>query len=101
MTELPELLNARIQEVSRAGKLRRLYGRRGLDLTSNDYLGFASDPVLKERLRATIKNQDIPLGASGSRLLRGQIEVFEKLEEKLALFSGKESSLFFLFRLPS
>lgn len=95
MTELPSILNSRLEEFSQRGKLRRLQNRHGLDLTSNDYLGFTSDPVLRERFNKAVQDSSVPLGASGSRLLRGQIEVFEKIEERLAKFSGKESALLF------
>lgn len=95
MMEFPSILNSRLEEFSQRGKLRRLQNRHGIDLTSNDYLGFTSDPVLRERFSKAVQNSIIPLGASGSRLLRGQIEVFEKIEERLAKFSGKEASLLF------
>src|SRR5580692_1805931 len=95
MTELPSILNSRLEEFSQRGKLRRLQNRHGLDLTSNDYLGFTSDPVLRERFNKAVQDSSVPLGATGSRLLRGQIEIFEKIEERLAKFSGKEASLLF------
>ena len=39
--------------------------------------------------------KDVPLGASGSRLLRGDLDLFEVIEQRLANFCGNESALLF------
>jgi len=42
----------------------------GVDLSSNDYLGLASHPHLKEQMMAAIARDGV--GSTGSRLLRGE-----------------------------
>ena len=66
---------------------------QGIDLVSNDYLGLAEHPYIKERMRAALA--ELPAGSGGSRLLRGHHEVFERLEARLAAFSGSEAALLF------
>ncbi len=38
---------------------------------------------------------ELPAGSAGSRLLRGHHEIFERIEARLAAFSGTESALLF------
>jgi 8-amino-7-oxononanoate synthase len=89
----PEVLNERMAQAESAGSLRELKSRRGLDFSSNDYLGFSSDPELKRRVIERLARA--PLGATGSRLLRGQIDLFEETESELAQFCGREASLLY------
>ncbi|MDP2357044.1 MAG: aminotransferase class I/II-fold pyridoxal phosphate-dependent enzyme, partial [Beijerinckiaceae bacterium] len=83
-----------LEALSRRGRLRALEGRSGLDFTSNDYLGFAESPELKEAVADALA-RDVPVGAGGSRLLRGNHAEHEMLEEEAARFFGGESALFF------
>jgi 8-amino-7-oxononanoate synthase len=73
---------------------RELRPRRGLDFCSNDYLGFTDNPNLRERVVKKMTDLSA-LGSSGSRLLRGQCESVEHLEERLAQMSGGAASLYF------
>jgi 8-amino-7-oxononanoate synthase len=75
------------------GLLRRLRLPAGIDLASNDYLGLAGDPRLASRVREALGDE--PTGAGGSRLLGGHREIFERLEQRLASFSGSPSALLF------
>lgn len=72
---------------------RRLIESEGVDLCSNDYLGFATDPALKKNIITAI--EDVNAGSTGSRLLRGNSSWICKLEEELAVWSGTEEALFF------
>lgn len=72
---------------------RRLQVSQGQDFCSNDYLGFAKDPILKKQILSAIENVDT--GSTGSRLLRGNSSWICQLEEELASFSGSEETLFF------
>jgi 8-amino-7-oxononanoate synthase len=83
----------RLAALDHAGLLRRLRSPAGIDLVSNDYLGLASHPYLVDRMREALT--DVGAGAGASRLLRGEREVFGRLEERLAEFSGAESALLF------
>ncbi|MGY8678580.1 8-amino-7-oxononanoate synthase [Bradyrhizobium sp. UFLA05-153] len=75
-------------------RLRRLNPREGIDFTSNDYLALASAPRMKAAVLAAIE-AGTPIGAGGSRLLRGNCEEHESLEAEAARFFGAETALFF------
>ncbi|MFH0948764.1 MAG: 8-amino-7-oxononanoate synthase [Elusimicrobiota bacterium] len=63
------------------------------DFSSNDYLGLASHPKLKEASKKAA--EEFGTGASASRLLSGDLEINHQLEDKIAAFKGKESALVF------
>lgn len=86
-------LRGRLEALSAAGLQRRLRSPAGIDLTSNDSLGLADHPRLREHMRAALLDE--PAGAGGSRLLRGQRDVFARLERRLAAFCGREAALLF------
>lgn len=68
-------------------------GNEYVDFSSNDYLGLAAHPSLKE---ASIKAiEKYGTSASASRLLSGDLEIHHELERKLALLKGKDSALLF------
>ncbi|ATQ70172.1 8-amino-7-oxononanoate synthase [Methylosinus trichosporium OB3b] len=75
-------------------RLRALAPRAGLDFTSNDYLGLAQSPDYARAAAAALA-RGVPLGAGGSRLLRGNHPEHEALEAEAASFFGAESALFF------
>lgn len=75
-------------------RLRTLSLPNGLDLTSNDYLGFLSHPFLQQAAQDAIEQQ-IPLGAGGSRLLRGHTHWHKNLEEYAASLFQHEAALYF------
>jgi len=87
-------LAATLAALRGAGLLRQLRLPHGIDLVSNDYLGLAEHPYIKERMREALE-AELPVGAGGSRLLRGHHDVFERLESRLAAFSGSEAALLF------
>lgn len=76
------------------GRLRALKSRRGLDFTSNDFLGLAESQALRDAAAAALA-RGVPVGAGGSRLLRGNHPEHEVLEEEAASFFGHESALYF------
>lgn len=78
----------------RRGRLRSLDAPRGLDFTSNDYLGLAQSQVLADAV-ADALDRGVPVGAGGSRLLRGNHPEHEALEAEAAAFFGAETALFF------
>jgi len=65
----------------------------GADFCSNDYLSFATDPLLQRKIYARLDH--VSSGATGSRLLRGHHDTSVKLERALAQFSDREEALFF------
>lgn len=74
-------------------RLRRLSPRAGVDFASNDYLGLAESGVLAQAAREAL-DRGVAVGSGGSRLLRGNHEEHEALEEEAARFFGSESALF-------
>ncbi len=89
-----EFYQAALDGLSESNRLRALAPRRGLDFTSNDYLGLAASPRLASAVTAAIA-RGTPVGAGGSRLLRGNAPEHEALEARAAAFFGVERALFF------
>jgi len=85
------------QELSRlksASRHRSLELPRGVDFTSNDYLGFARHPALREAMIGELADCG-SAGSAGSRLLRGHQEAHARLEAFAASFFGCEKALYF------
>lgn len=80
--------------LDRKGRRRRLVAQAGVDFTSNDYLALANSPRLKAAVAAAI-DCGVPVGAGGSRLLRGNHAEHEALEAEAAEFFGTERVLYF------
>ena len=70
-------------------------GRRMLNLSSNDYLGLASDAALQDEFLRSVPERDRLLSASSSRLLTGNFTAHRELEALLAGRFGRESALTF------
>lgn len=83
-----------LKRLAMQGRLRTLAPRAGSDFTSNDYLGLAESPALGEAAALALA-RGVPVGAGGSRLLRGNHPEHEALEEEAAAFFGSEAALFF------
>jgi 8-amino-7-oxononanoate synthase len=78
---------------SAQGPRIKIGGKTFLNFSSNDYLGFANDPILKE---AAIKAvEKFGAGAGASRLICGSLAPFHELEESLADFKKTEAALTF------
>jgi 8-amino-7-oxononanoate synthase len=75
-------------------RLRSLRPRAGIDFSSNDYLALASAPRMRKAISAAVE-AGTPIGAGGSRLLRGNCEEHESLETAAARFFGAETAIFF------
>ena len=75
------------------GRARKLIGRAGVDFSSNDYLGLARDPAIGAAISEAIA-RGVPVGAGGSRLLRGNAPEHEALERQAAAFFGAEAALY-------
>lgn len=80
--------------LERKGRLRTLLPEGGKDFTSNDFLGLASSPRLKSAIEDALQ-RGVPVGAGGSRLLRGNHAEHEALEEEAARFFGAGACLYF------
>jgi 8-amino-7-oxononanoate synthase len=73
---------------------RSLAEIQGINFCSNDYLGLADHPELREAVADAAKRTS-RVGGTGSRLLSGQSEEWRTLEEEFAEFAGAEAALFF------
>jgi len=82
-----------LEALSRRGRHRALATAAGADFASNDYLGLAASETLRDAARAALE-RGVPVGAGGSRLLRGNHREHEALEAEAAAFFGAESALF-------
>lgn len=107
MNEFIESLENELRTLEVKGNLRRLPhirhegrevvvdGRRMLNLSSNDYLGLATDRELKAEFLRTLRSEEALFSSSSSRLLTGNFRAYEELEEQLASLYGAESALVF------
>ncbi len=68
-------------------------GQTLLNFASNDYLGLANDPVLKEA--AAQATQRYGAGAGASRLISGSLAPHHRLDEAIAEFKGTAAALSF------
>jgi 8-amino-7-oxononanoate synthase len=80
--------------LARRGRLRSLVPERGLDFTSNDTLGLAASLELRDAALNAL-SRGVPVGAAGSRLLRGNHREHEALEREAAAFFGSQAALYF------
>ena len=86
-------LTERLAAIDAEGLRRTLRPPSGIDLCSNDYLGLAGHPHLKQRMADAVMAEGV--GSTGSRLLRGERSGFARVEEMFARFKGAERSLYF------
>jgi 8-amino-7-oxononanoate synthase len=71
----------------------RVGGQSLLNFSSNDYLGLANDPSLKEAASKAVER--FGAGAGASRLICGSLAPHHELEETVAHFKGTEAALSF------
>jgi len=94
MRPVKEPHQALLESLAAKGRLRALTSTRGVDFTSNDYLALAESDRLRQAAAEALA-RGVPLGAGGSRLLRGNHPEHEALEEEAASFFGSETALYF------
>jgi len=87
-------LDAGLRELEARGQRRSLVEIHGTNLCSNDYLELSRHPALKEAVARAVRDAQ-RVGGTGSRLLSGQAEVWEQLEEEFAQFAETEAALYF------
>ncbi|MBI3815685.1 MAG: aminotransferase class I/II-fold pyridoxal phosphate-dependent enzyme, partial [Nitrospinae bacterium] len=75
------------------GNRVKINGKEVILLSSNNYLGLASHPELKKA--AILAVEKYGCGSGASRLISGNMELHERLEERIASFKGTESALLF------
>jgi 8-amino-7-oxononanoate synthase len=84
---------------SRSGKFIVFNNKKCLNLSSNDYLGLATDAELTREFYSGLTRNNLieeyGLGASSSRLLCGNINLYEKLEQTICQIYESEAALVF------
>ena len=75
------------------GPTLTLDGREVLNFSSNNYLGLANHPALKNAAKEAIDR--FGCGAVASRLISGNMALHEELEEKIAKLKGTVAALVF------
>jgi 8-amino-7-oxononanoate synthase len=83
-----------LDELREQSQLRSLEILDGINLSSNDYLGLARDPRLKQAVMEAVERAE-RVGSTGSRLLSGNAREWEELESEFAEFAGIEAALYF------
>jgi 8-amino-7-oxononanoate synthase len=89
-----ENLHRELRRVDSAQSSRvQIAGNAFLNFSSNDYLGLANHPALKEAARQAIET--FGAGSGASRLVCGSLAPFHKLERALSRLKKTESALAF------
>lgn len=70
-----------------------LNGKKVINLSSNNYLGFAYHPRLKSAAKKAIRNFGV--GAGAVRTIVGNMTIHERLDKKIAHFKKEEAALVF------
>ncbi len=70
-----------------------LNGQRVINLSSNNYLGFANHPRLKQAAIAAVEKYGV--GAGAVRTIVGNMDIHEELETVLATFKREEAVMVF------
>jgi 8-amino-7-oxononanoate synthase len=68
-------------------------GREVINFSSNNYLGLANHPALREAAKEAIDRYGC--GSGASRLISGNMTLHEELESKIAKLKGTEATLVF------
>ncbi|MFS4492456.1 aminotransferase class I/II-fold pyridoxal phosphate-dependent enzyme [Maribacter sp. 2308TA10-17] len=97
MAKFPKKLQQKLQERKENNALRSLPFEENLvDFSSNDYLGFANnETIYANTFQLSLKKNISQNGATGSRLLSGNHNLYAELERQLTKFHKTESALVF------
>jgi 8-amino-7-oxononanoate synthase len=92
--KLQQELDAGLRALEARSQRRNLVEIHGVNLCSNDYLGLAEHPALREALLEAVRETS-RVGGTGSRLLSGHAAAWSDLEEEFAQFAGIPAALYF------
>lgn len=98
METLPLSLGKRLQERITQGNYRQLrqYSSTATDFFSNDYLGLSQNKAFEQcLLDAVYVNPKLLGGSTGSRLISGNSQIVEDVEQYITTIHGVESALLF------
>jgi 8-amino-7-oxononanoate synthase len=92
--ELNQRILDELSDLESRAQRRNLESPQGIDLSSNDYLGLATHPRMKQAVSESV-NAAARMASTGSRLLSGHDEAWDLLERKFAQWVGAEAALYF------
>lgn len=97
MRNLPNILKAKIESRIQNNALRQLPSEANLiDFASNDYLGFSkSELIFNQTHQYLLDNAFVQNGATGSRLLSGNHNLYSITENFISTFHQAETALIF------
>jgi 8-amino-7-oxononanoate synthase len=97
MKQLPKSLTHKLQQREANNALRKLPVATNLiDFVSNDYIGFASNEELFDQTHHYLLSNNIKInGATGSRLISGNHNLYQVTEDFIANFHQSETALIF------
>ena len=97
MVNLPKSLQQKLQQREQNNALRKLPVSNALiDFASNDYLGFANSEEIFNKTHQYLLENNIKInGATGSRLISGNHNLYQVTEDFIANFHQSESALIF------
>jgi 8-amino-7-oxononanoate synthase len=97
MKQFPKSLQQKLQQREEQNALRQLPIPNNLiDFASNDYIGFAKNETIFHETHRLLLDKNIKVnGATGSRLLSGNHELYNETEDYIAQFHYAESALIF------
>jgi len=93
-SNLSKRIAREVDDLRGRSQFRTLEAPSGINLSSNDYLGLASDPRLRDTV-ADVVARASAMGSTGSRLLSGNAPEWEQVEAEFARFAGTEAALYF------
>jgi len=93
----PEKLNQKLIKREASNSLRHIDKQKSLiDFYSNDYLGFASSETIFDKTHQVLLEKNIKInGATGSRLISGNHDLYREVESFIADFHNAEKALIF------
>lgn len=97
VVELPKKLEEKLENRSENQSLRILKAQQNLvDFSSNDYLGLSKSQKIFDAAHQYLEEKEIVHnGATGSRLISGNHELYKTTEDFLSEFHQSESALIF------
>lgn len=96
MKPFPKSLQQKLEARKAANALRQLpTPSTRVDFYSNDYLGFSQNKEIQLLAEALLKEYPLKNGATGSRLLSGNYELYEIVEQQIAHLHKQPSALLF------
>lgn len=97
MVNLPKILSDKLEKREQNNAFRKLPVYKDLvDFSSNDYLGFAKSETIFNQTHEYLLENNIKInGATGSRLISGNHNLYQITEEVLAHFHKSETALIF------